>query len=778
MQGYFNDEKREYVITDMYPRREWLNYLWNDSTVCGCDQFGFGISWSVLNTVIKRQIEGGERNLTIKNGDRNVYIKDMDTGEFYSANRNYNDLPFDKHECHVGIGYQTVVSEYKGVAVEFTICVPRKGNVTQFKIKIKNVSNTTKKLSAYFCIAPKVENGGHEAYTSAEYNEELGGLFYDVTGFHMPHDYTNTYVVSTKKSIAFDVSKDYFCGHYGSYANPQGLKNDKLSCKGWTFESDYLGVLQYALTLQTGEEWETVVACGFGKNLEDCKAQAKGFASEEFFEKELLAQQKENSSSMDVFRSQTPDAHFNSMANTWLKRQLSLGKTWGRLYGKGFRDVMQDIAAFVSLDVEFARDRIVNVLTHQYEDGNPIRMFEPDYKSPYNDSGAWIPATVLAYLYESGDLSILDEKIPYIKGDSYENAEYGVIGFFPYIGTEEKYSVFDHVQRAMDYLYSSRGERGLVLFRAGDWNDSMNNVGTQEKGESVWLTIATVKAYNEFIEILEYCGKTELISIYSDRRDELKENVIKYGKDGDHFIYGYNDYGEKIGADENEFAKIYLNPQTWAVLAGILPENELNALMDTVEERLICDYGYVQCAPSYAKGTDNIGRVSYFKKGLIENGGVYNHGVAFKIVADCLLNRGEIAYQTWRKIAYDNPKNPNNGMEPYVVSNMYIGPDNEYLAGFAPMSWVTGTAGWLYRCLSEHICGVRPVADGLLIKPCFPNEWTNLKASRIFRGAKFEIEYIKSNEKKTLLDGKEVKNSVIPVCEAGTMHKVTVYYKN
>ena len=119
--------------------------------------------------------------------------------------------------------------------------------------------------------------------------------------------------------------------------------------------------------------------------------------------------------------------------------------------------------------------------------------------------------------------------------------------------------------------------------------------------------------------------------------------------------------------------------------------------MDVVEERLGCSYGYVQCSPSYAKGTDNIGRVSYFKKGLIENGGVYNHGVAFKIVADCLLGRGDIAYQTWRKIAYDNPENPDNGMEPYVVSNMYIGPDNEYLAGFAPMSWVTGTAGWLYR---------------------------------------------------------------------------------
>lgn len=776
MQGYFNDEKREYVITDMYPRREWLNYLWNDTTVCGCDQFGFGLSWSVLNKVIKRQIEGGDRNLNIKNGDRNVYIKDKETGEFYSANRNYTGLPFDKHQCHVGIGYQKVVSEYKGVEVEFTVLVPRNGNVTQFKVKVKNTSTKRKQLSAYVCLTVKVENGGHEAYTSADYNEELSGIFYDVSGYAMPNKYTNSYVASSKKAIAFDVAKDTFCGHYGSFIDPQAIKADKLSCKGWTFD-DYLGALQFDLDLDSNEEWETVVACGFGESFEDCKEQAKQFANETYFENEFLAQQLENSKSMDVFTSETPDAHFNSMANTWLKRQLSLGKTWGRLYGKGFRDVMQDIAAFVSLDVEFAREKIINVLTHQYEDGNPIRMFEPDLRLPYNDSGAWIPATVLAYLYESGDLTILDEKIPYIKGDSYENAYTGN-GFLPYIGTEETYTVFDHVQRAMDYLYGSRGEKGLVLFREGDWNDSMNNVGKQGKGESVWLTIATVKAYNEFIEILEYSGKNELVPTYAMRRDELKENVLKYGKDGDHFIYGYNDYGEKIGADENEFAKIYLNPQTWSVLAGILPENELNELMNTVESRLGCDYGYVQCAPSYAKGTDKIGRVSYFKKGLIENGGVYNHGVAFKIVADCVLGRGDIAYQTWRKIAYDNPKNPNNGMEPYVVSNMYIGPDNEYLAGFAPMSWVTGTAGWLYRCLSEHICGVRPVANGLLVQPCFPKEWTKVKASRIFRGAKFEIEYLASNENKTILDGVTLDSAVIPTCESGTTHKVTVYYKN
>lgn len=693
--GYFNDQAREYVITDMYSRRKLLNYLWNDTTVCACDQFGFGTSWSVLDGV-RCPIEGGERNLTIHGGERIVYIKDLDEKEYYSPNRNYKEESFDTFECHVGLGYQKVIGEYKGVRTEFTTLVPSKGNAVQFLIKVTNTLNQTKNLNVYFCALPKVEMGGHEAYASADFDKKLNGIFYNTDGYKLSREYIKRYIATDQSVAAYAVTPNSFKGLYRGYENPVGVESERLCSQGSTFEEFYAGAFQYEVKLSAGETFETVVACGFGKNYEECLQGAKTFANKKAFEQELQKQKDKNSESLGVFEVETPDSYVNSMANIWLKRQLSLGKDWGRLYGKGFRDVMQDTSAFVSLDVALARKRICEILRHQYEDGNPIRMFEPNYTAPYNDSGTWIPATVLGYLYESGDISVLNEKIPYLKGDSYENA-YKAGGFVPYEGTEEIYTVFDHVKRAMDYLYSSRGKRGLVLFRHGDWNDSMNGVGLKGKGESVWLTIATVKAYNEFIEILELYGKEELIPLYRARRDECKENVLKHGVDGKHLLYGYNDYDEKIGSDENEYAKIYLNPQTWAVLAELTEKNELKTFMNSVEERLSCDFGYVQCAPSYKQGTDKIGRVSYFKEGLIENGSVYNHGVAFKIVADCLLGQGDKAYETLKKISYDNPKNPNNGMEPYAISNMYIGPENPYLQGYAPMSWVTGTAGWLYR---------------------------------------------------------------------------------
>lgn len=774
--GYFDDKAREYVITDMYPKRKLLNYLWNTTTVCACDHFGCGTSWSVLDGK-RRPIEAGEREFTIRNCERLIYIKDRKTGEYYSANRNYAKLPFNVFESHVGLGYQKVISEYKGVRVEYTVLVPQEGNVVDFSVQVRNVSGENKDLDVYFYALPKLDpRSGSGGVNQATYDETLGGLYYSNAKEQSPVEYRKSYLASEKAAKGYAVTPTQFHGLYGSYEKPDGVEAESLPSVGSTFQEVYAGALQYGAKLKSGESFETVLACGFGEDYEDCVAYAKKYASREYFNTELSAQKQKNEESLGVFEAQTPDEYVNSMANIWLKRQMSLGKSWGRLYGKGFRDMMQDTSAFLSLDLPMARSRIVDILRHQYEDGNAIRQYEPDNRTPYNDGGSWIPATVLGYLYESGDFSVLEEKIPYIKGDSYENAYKGS-GFLPYIGTEETYTVFDHVQRAMDYLYGSRGKRGLVLFRAGDWNDSLNGVGKLGKGESVWLTIATVKAHNEFIEILDYCGKQEMIPTYAARRDELKANVMKHGWDNGYLIYGYNDYDEKIGASESEGAKICLNPQTWATLARLTDEETLNRILDLAEARLGCDYGYVLCAPAYDTPNDRIGSTTCSCKGITENGSVYNHGVAFKIVADCLLGRGDNAYKTFKMISYDNPKNPDNGVEPYAVSNMYVGPENPYFKGYAPMAWVTGTAGWLYRALTEYICGVRPVKDGLLVKPCFPSHWNEASVTRIFRGSRYEIKLVRATEDKVVFDGEILQGNVLPIGVKGETHDVTVYFK-
>ena len=193
-------------------------------------------------------------------------------------------------------------------------------------------------------------------------------------------------------------------------------------------------------------------------------------------------------------------------------------------------------------------------------------MFDPILDYPYQDMPAWIPPAVLAYLKESGDLSLLKEEIPY-----YDD--------------EQKESVFLHVKRGMEYLFRMRGERGLSLWGGGDWNDSLDNCGMKMKGESVWLSIAAVRAAKDYLEIV---GKTagaqkqKLLADTEEKIEELKAAVLKYGFEGDHFLYGYTDWGEKVGSDDNREGKIFLNVQTWAVVSDLLPLEKKQALMDTV----------------------------------------------------------------------------------------------------------------------------------------------------------------------------------------------------
>jgi cellobiose phosphorylase len=251
--------------------------------------------------------------------------------------------------------------------------------------------------------------------------------------------------------------------------------------------------------------------------------------------------------------------------------------------------------------------------------------------------------------------------------------------------------------------------------------------------------------------------------------------VLRYGWEKDHFIYGFTDWGEKVGSDDCAEGKMYLNPQTWAVLADIFDPIACENLMSTVERRLYCDYGYVQCAPSYTRLDDHIGRATGFVPGSVENGSVYNHGVAFKIAADCKLGRAEDAYRSLREILPDNTVLSESGVEPYAVTNMYLGPENPYEAKFAPCSWITGTAGWTYRCITEFIFGIRAEVNGLRVAPCLTKELDHVRIHRVFRGAVFDICITHAGPARMLCDGVEIEGPILPVFEPGTVHRVEVF---
>ena len=746
--GYFDNENREYVITNMHPIRPLKNYLWNEKVVSFYDQFGFGLSKA--NTKVQL------RPITFE--ERLVYIKDKKTKKFYSANRNYDNLPFEIFECHVGLGYQKIVSKYEGIRCEMTVLVPINDYAEVVHIKITNESDEEKDLYAYTYLKPHVNLTWHPAYSYADYDEKFDGLYFTHIGFNIEEKYNRVLIRASEKPVAYDVYDDSFKGVYNLLSNPMGLHKEFLRSKPITNDEYYSGAMQFDCHLKPNETRDINLVTVIGKSEEEIIEQASKYYTNESFYDELEKQKKHNDIYTNRYFIKTPDEHINQLVNYWLKRQVTLGKTWGRVYGKGFRDVLQDTLSFTALDSQFAKNRIINTLKYQFENGNTIRQFEPIMDEPYQDGAAWIPATVLAYLKETNDPTILEEKVHY-----YE--------------TEFEETVYDHMKRGIEYLLGSRGEHNLILWGGGDWNDSLNNCGRKWIGESVWLSIAAVKAINDFEKICRRYKKDDRkIDEYVAKRQVLKDAILRHGFEGDRFIYGYNDLRDKIGSKESPEGKIYLNPQTWAVLAEILEGEEAIKLMNTVEKILKCDYGYVQVYPSYSKGTDDIGRASYFKPGIFENGSVYNHGVSFKIAADLKLGLNDRAYQTLKLISYDNPKNPNNGMEPYAFSNMFLGPECECRWGFAPTAWITGTAGWIYNDITELMLGIKPNYDNLLIEPCLPSHWDEVEIFKIYQNTKYQIKFIRSNKNEIVFDGEIIEGNCLPVKNDNIIHQVVCYF--
>ena len=751
--GYFDDAKKEYVITDLLsPKRPWYNFIWNDKFISDIDQFGFGLS-------LVRDKNDKLREFTNKGDNRHIFIRDNITGECYSANRNYNDLPFTVHETHVGMGYTKIISEYNGLLFEMTIFVPTDATMECWEVKLINKSSKKKSLSVYPYAHFFSTITYYIGYVKGDYNDSLNGVLVSEEGMNEPTDYIYEFLASEEKPVAFEAADRYFLGVYGNLTNPQGLKNEKLLNRGSCFDFDNGVALQFDLTLEAGEEKVYRFGMGAANSIEDAKRQ-KILLNKENFDQNLEYQKQQADMYNDKICITTGDIEIDRRVNIWLKRQLELGKTWTRLWFRGSRDMMQDISAFVAMDTEDARKKIVHSMQFIMPNGNYIRGWMPITLTDARDCSSWMLSTVIQYIKETNDYTILDEVCPY-----YESDETG--------------TVLDHMFRAASFLQDGVGEKGFTLWGGSDWNDSIDACGILGKGESLWLSEATVKFCGEFVELLTRLEKKEEANEIQRKIDIMKNAILQHGWDKDHFIYGFNDYGERVGSYDNEQGQMYLNPQTWAILADIVTGEEAQKLMEFVENNLQCEYGYIQQLPSYSKGDPHVGRMTYFQKGCYENGSVYNHGCAFKLVADCHLGNGNAALKTFKKMMPDNPDNhyDHSGVEPYAFTNMFLGPENEFRAGETVQHWVTGTCGWLFKGVVEYMLGVQADFDGLSIRPVLPDEWQDVKVHRVFRNATYEIRILNRKPNGNVVitvDGMVIDGDILPDFNDGKIHNVNV----
>lgn len=761
--GYFSQDGSEYVITDYKPPRILMNYMWNDKFFSGVNHFGSGEGCYIGHAAKYNDSKERGKSFLINGGNRYFYIRDEETGEFwnpgwYPVKRNINN-----YSCTCGLGYSIIQSEYNGVSVSLRGFVDKEDPVEIWTIKIKNNSSGKKDIKVFsfveFSLIGYEQYCGMQAYSYCKFFKDSNMVFAYNNAIEKPHGWYNGYIASNDDVTGFDSSKEKFFGSYGDASSPIAVKDGNCSNSEASSEG-FCGALENQITLNSCEEKTFNIIIGSTNSVETATSTVKRLFTKGTIESEFQQLKEKNKKMIDDIVIITPDKRLNSLVNNWIKQQIQLCIEVGRGSMKGFRDQLQDSWGAASINPEMARRKILETLANEYSDGRCVRGFSPIDPHIYSDGPVWIAPAINGYIKETGDETILDEKTPYLDGGQ---------------GT-----VWEHILIAVRHSSDDIGERGLVLARDGDWNDSLNLMGIGGKGESVWTSIALYNALLNTAEISRYIkNDTTIETEMVNRANMIKNSVNTNGWDGEWYLAGYNDKGEKVGTKSEKEGRIYLNSQTWAVYSGIADEEKKNMCIESVDKNLNSQYGPLTLYPAYTKLNSSIGRLTGFVPGIWENGTPYCHGGTFKVVADCCANRPNEAYESIKKILPDSDQNPcdHSGCEPYALTNMYYGPDHQY-KGKTLFGWVTGTAGWMFRAITEYIFGFHPEYDHIRIAPCIPDEWPSCSMKRKFRGDTYLLRIVKVGRKNIVaqikVDNEIIQGNICKIFNDGKEHSIDV----
>lgn len=761
--GRFNNGN-EYVIKKTELARPLLNYIWNARILSGVNHLGGGIGAYGTRAQAYIDPSGKGRCSVIRDGNRYFYIKDKSTGKVFNPGWYPTRTDVENYSCTHGLGYSIITSECDGVKATARVFVNAEDPVEIWTVTLCNKTDKVKELSAYTFVEFQLD--GYARYSDAmsylhsEYDSECNLIVGFNGAMERPHEWFNGFVASDTKPTAFDTGKRAFVGVYGNVNLPDGIKAEKLSDSLAACEP-MVGALQHDFSLKAGESVSYNVIIGATDSMETAKRTAKKVFAKGKVESDFAAlKASKETISTDIFI-ETPDEKINSFANYWLKQQVQLCAEVGRDTGKGFRDQLQDAWAVASFNPQLAKEKILETLTFMYSDGRCVRGWLPLDHHIYSDGPTWVAPTINAYIKETGDADFLNERVKYLD--------------------EGEDTVWEHMLTAARFASDDTGADGLVKSRDGDWNDSLNMTGLKGKGESVWTSIALCNSLENMAEIAEKILHDERIKEEMlARKEKMQKAVNENGWDGEWYLAAINDYGEKVGSHTEEEGKIYLNSQTWAILSGVAQGERRKMCLDAVDKYLDSDYGPLTLYPTYTKFNDRIGRLTSFVPGIWENGTPYCHGGTFKVVADCIEGRGDKAYETISKILPDSATNPSthSGCEPYVVTNMYFGPDNPR-KGETLFAWVTGTAGWMFRAITQYIAGFHPDYDGFTLNPCIPSSFKDIKLKRKFRGDVYNItiknpDGHESGIAKLTVDGKVIDGSFVPAFFDSKEHDIII----
>jgi cellobiose phosphorylase len=781
--GYFLDKEREYVIIKYDTNWPWINYLSNGRYCVLLSHLGGGYSF-FEDPRFQRITRYRYNNVPMDRPGKYIYIRDEGSDSYWTPTWQPVGKKPEHWKCHHGLGYTRITSVNEQIFSQVLYFVPLEDNLEIWNITLSNLGRKKRRLHLFpyveFALFDAVEefisHPNLHYFSTADFDDLDNVIYYD---FFMPGRFTTmgkVFFSISEKVEGYDCDREEFVGLYRSESNPLVVEEGK-SRNSKLIGGNAIGSLHSSVELAPDEKKTLLVILGVTKDYkESARKYIEKYSSLERVNKAFQLLKQNWQSYLGKTQIKTPDQDVNSMINIWNQYQCKVNFDWSRYAsyfhtgtgrGIGFRDTSQDIMGVVHSIPQKAKKKIKLLAKNMYKDGHSYHLFFPTVgkgdSTKYSDDHLWIINAVSSYIRETGDMDIIEDRAPYIEGS--------------------KGSIYQHMVRAIEYTLNNVGPHNLPRMFYADWNDCLNDVDKEGRGESVWTGFQLHLVLKQLEEIAELSGKLEDKERFHKIAEKVKDIINEVAWDGQWYIRAFTDEGKPLGSKDNREGKIYLNSQSWAVFSGVATNERAEICMNSVREFLNTECGLKLLHPPYRSFPKGVGSLLNYPPGLKENAAIFCHANTWAIIAEAMLGRGDYAYQYYSQILPPNVSrrvgNELYRIEPYVYCQFIFGPDHPE-HGRASHSWLTGTAVWAFRAFVDWILGIRPTFKGLLIDPCLPTCWDGYKAERVFRGAKYEIKVkkpkgISKGISKVIFDKEELDSYTLPVLKDGKTHQVEVY---
>ena len=786
--GYFDNENREYVITNPATPAPWVNYLGSPEygAIISNNAGGYSFAKSGANGRILRYVFNN-----FDQPGRYIYIRDDRSLDFWSASWQPagKNLAQYKSECRHGIGYTKISADYSDIHSEALYYVPLGKSYEVWALSVTNHSDHERNLT----LSGYAEFTNHSNYEQDQVNLQYS-LFISRTLFEgnriMQQIHGNLDAIPENEKVdeknvterffglagaevsSYCGDKNEFLGNYHGYGSPKGIVCGDLGNKT-SYNENSCGALSCKITLKAGETRTIAFLLGMKPSSEAAEVIRCYENPAPTVAEELEALKADWNSKLDNLKVSTPSPEFDTMINTWNAYNCFMTFIWSRaasfIYcglrnGYGYRDTVQDIQGIIHLAPEMALEKIRFMLSAQVNNGGGLPLVKfthtpgkedtPDDASYVQETGhpayraddaLWLFPTVYKYISETGSTAFLDEVIPF--------------------ANKEEATVYEHLKRAVAFSLDHLGPHGMPAGLYADWNDCLR-LGAN--GESSFVALQFYYAMTILKIFAEYKKDTEYVQYLEETQKAFGEKVQELCWDHDRFVRGYTEAGERIGEAAAPEANMWLNPQSWAVISGLASPEQGDTALNNVHERLNTEYGAILMDPPYHAHAFDGALAVIYNQGTKENSGIFSQSQGWLILAEALRGHGERAFTYFMENspAAQNDRAEIRRLEPYCYGQFTEGKASKHF-GRSHVHWLTGTASTVMVGCVEGILGLRPDLEGLRLSPSVPKSWRHFEIEKVFREKQLHISVENPDEKESgccslVLNGQKLADNYIP----------------